>query len=743
MEDRVLGLWRKKSVVIALVFIVIVASVFGYSYYAGIIRVGVPEVKKLMVGIVTLRGPILSSQNTSRYADIINRAKVNESIGAVVLSVDSPGGYADYTEMIYLDLLELKKEKPLVVSIVSALSGGYYIAVAADYIYVCPTSTVGNVGLIGTGPPTLIPSEQVLETGAYKVTGYSKLLFPYNMSHALENFASAVERGRGDRLKLSPTQLRRGMIYLGSEAVEVGLADEVGSLQKAITKAAKEAGLMEYDVVDLTQPSILPSASVRSYNQTSLGWGNLTVEALNRLHPPPALYYLYLPPGAFSQGISSTELEARNLNVSAGKGRAVLVDGSHGNSVSWWELDILMYELVKRNMTVRFVPEWDELESALDNASCLIVASPTEAYSTDECERIEEFVEEGRMLLLFFDPASEYVDLPALFGPINSLSTRFGLSFAKGYLYNEEEKYGIYRNIYVTKFANSSLTQDLNLLVFFTATHIRSLDNGVAWASEGTYSSTAERTGEYAIMTLVKDNGTVAAFGDLTFLREPYCYLEDNYQLIVNLASAVAEVEALPSPPAPEKEIARPDLPVGTEKNYRESVDGEEHLLRWFKLSELEVRVERPNETTQYYYSEEGRLLRWVSNGTEVVYEVPLPDEPYPLTKGKSWHYESSYTMRMEGQEHPGRVEGEEEVVGFEDVVTLDGWRHDCAKVRYSLVEQLMRDGVNITAVVTGQYWISAEAGSVKEESISQYYVDGIFVTEEKRELLLTSIERG
>jgi len=743
MGDSVPGFWRKKSVVIALVFIIIVASVFGYSYYAGIIRWEAPKVERLMVGIMTLRGPILSSQNASQYADIISRAKVNESIRAVVLSVDSPGGYADFTEMIYLDLLELKNDKPLVASIVSALSGGYYIAVAADHIYVGPTSAVGNVGLIGTGPPTLIPSEEVLETGAYKVTGYSKLLFPYNMSHALENFASAVERGRGDRLKLSPTQLRRGMIYLGSEAVEVGLADEIGSLQKAITKAAEEAALVKYDVVDLTQPSILPSDSLRSHNQTSVVWENLTVEALNSLHPPPALYYLYLPPGAFSQGILPTELEARNLNVSVGKGRAVLVDGSHGNSVSWWELDILMSELVKRNVTVMFVPEWDELESALGNASCLIVASPTEAYSADECERIEEFVEEGRMLLLFFDPASEYVDIPALFGPINSLSTRFGLSFAKGYLYNEEEKYGIYRNIYVTKFADNSLTQDLSLLVFFTATHIRSLDNGLAWASEGTYSSTAERTGDYEVMALVKDNGTVAAFGDLTFLQEPYCYLEDNYQLIVNLASAVAEVEALPSPPAPEKEIARPDLPVGTEKNYRERVDGEERLLRWFKVSELEVRVERPNDTAHYYYSEEGRLLSWVSNGTEVIYDTPLPDEPYPLTKGKRWQYESSYTMRTEGEEYPGKVEGEEEVVGFEDVVTLDGWRHDCAKVRYSLVEQIMRDETNITVVVTGQYWVSPEAGSVKEESVSQYYVDGIFVAEDKRELLLTSIKRG
>ena len=114
MEDNVLGFWRKKSAAIALVFIIIVASVFGYSYYAGIIRWEAPKVERLTVGVMTLSGPILSSQNASRYAEIINRVKVNESIRAVVLNVDSPGGFADITEMIYLDLLELKKEMTIV-----------------------------------------------------------------------------------------------------------------------------------------------------------------------------------------------------------------------------------------------------------------------------------------------------------------------------------------------------------------------------------------------------------------------------------------------------------------------------------------------------------------------------------------------------------------------------------------------------------------------------------------------------
>ena len=545
MQNTNLRLWKRKPVIIAVVCIILLALGLGCLYYAWILRVEIPKAKRDIVGVVWMEGSILSSQITRLYTDIVNRAMLNESVKAVVLVVNSPGGYADLVEHVYLDLLELKKEKPLVASLVSALSGGYYISVAADYIYVCPTSSLGNIGVIGFAPPTLIPSEIDLETGPYKVTGFSKLLFPYNLSHALDNFVSAVENGRGDRLNLSSSELRRGMVYLGSEAVAAGLADEIGSIQKAIERAAQEAGLLEYEVVDLTLIGEIYSGFMESSNQTSVEWKNLTVEALKKLHPPPAVYYLYLPPKAFTQDLSTLEKQGGTLSegyefAGNGEGGVVLVDNSHGNIISWWELDILIQELVKRNMTVRFITYWEELELALPGASCLIVGSPTRPYTTSESDSIKFFVEDGGLLLLFFDPASEYVRIPELFGPINSLSTRFGLSFAKGYLYNEEEHYGIYRNIYVSNFANSPITRNLASLVLFTSTHIYSADKGAAWTSSDTYSSTAERTSNYTTIALVVDNGTVAAFGDQTFLMEPYCYLEDNYKLILNIVSAIA-----------------------------------------------------------------------------------------------------------------------------------------------------------------------------------------------------------
>lgn len=547
-------LGRRPVAALALACILLVSGL-GYLYYTevGYRYFAETKVRKDIVGVITVEGPILSSQTASGYTNIINQALLNDSVKAVVLRVDSPGGYADYIEQVYLDILELKEKKPVVASVVSALSGGYYISVAADYIYVHPTSMVGNIGVIGVGPPTLIPSEIVMETGAYKFTGLSKLLFPFNLTHALDSFVSAVEAGRGGRLKLSSTQLRRGMVYMGSEAVAAGLADEIGSLQKAVERVASEAGLVKYDVVDLNQLFKASGPSVSSYNQTA-EWRDLTVETLNRLNPPPAIYHLYLPPVTLIQGIYTPEpvSDAQAVNVSAEKVErgVVIVDLSHGNRVSAWELDILIGDLAKRNVTVSFVSDWDELRSSLVNASALIVAAPTEPYSSEEGERIEEFVDDGRMLLLFFDPASEYLQIPALLGPINSIANRFGLHFAKGYLYNEEDHYGFYRNIYVRSFADSNLTRGLSSLVLFTAAHIRS-NHGVAWTSSDTYSSTAERSGNYTVITWAVDNGTVAAFGDLTFLMEPYCYLEDNYRLVLNLVEAIAGVEVPIEAPHP------------------------------------------------------------------------------------------------------------------------------------------------------------------------------------------------
>jgi ClpP class serine protease len=740
-----LGIGRREIAVIAVIAIIIGSMI----YYQRFVGYPPPAEKKDIIGIIRVEGYIFYSSTVNRYIDLINEALTNETVKGVVLVVDCWGGYAGYVEEIYSDLLELKEKKPLVASVTYALSGGYYITVASDYIFVQNSSLVGSIGVVGIMPPTLIPSEWIIESGPYKWTAWSKLHRFSTLSRILDNFVSAVQSGRGERLKVSATELRKARIYLGWEAVRLGLADEAGGLQKAISKVAEEANLIEYEIEELRLKG--ENASWAYSAGMSAEWRNITItiESLSKLHPPPSIYYIYLPPQAITKSDVSIQPD-ENVSLLSGRGD-VVVDLTHGNKVSWWTLDVLISELAKKNATVSFISQWDVLDSRLKNASCLIIASPTEIYSDDEIQRIMRFVEEGRLLLIFYDPAWEHIGISGLIGgviaPINSLTTRFGFSFAKGYLYNEADHYGIYRNIYIRNFADSPLTRNLESVVLFTATDIRSAGRGVAWTSSDTYSSVAEKADDYAvILWMRRGNGIVAAFGDLTFLKEPYCYVEDNYKLIMNLVSLITGVEVRVEEGIEEEvgeSVDRPELPVGTEKNYTEWVDGKEQLVRWFKVSETEVRVERPNRTSHYYFTEDRALWRWVSDGMECVYEDPLPDPPFPLTKGKRWEYESNYTLTVEGTEYKGRIVGEEEVEGFENILAGDGRSYFCARVKYTNVEYLTVDGRNMTMVSKGHYWISSEVGTVKQELKTDYYLDGAWANREVRLILLESIRKG
>jgi signal peptide peptidase SppA len=483
-----------------------------------------------LVAVIRIKGYILTSDAADYYRSLIKSASENGRVKAVVVVVDSFGGYSNYVEQLYLSLKHLNGRKPVVAVAVNALSGGYYICAAASYIFAHPSSFVGAVGVISTAPPLLVPSEVVLETGPYKHTGFSRLLFFSNLSHALDAFLSAIEEGRGPRLRASREELSRGLVYLGTEAVKLGLVDAIGTLDQAVEEAARRAGLAVYRVVELGEGEG-PRGSYYS-------WSNVTASLLESLHPPPALYYAYVPATALASG------QPWQWPAPVASGGKVVVDLSHGNLVSWWSLDALLAELAQRNVTASFYSSWSEVERALDGAACLVVAAPTRPYSEAEVERVEEFVRRGGVLLLLFDPSYEYVGPQGLSNyvtaPINSLAARFGVTFSYGFLYSESDYYGIYRNVRVRDFSNATLFKGVRELVLFTAAAVRSR-HAAAWVSNTTYLSAAEVQGRYAVIALASvGNGTVVAVGDITMFSEPYCRVADNYALISNLADLVA-----------------------------------------------------------------------------------------------------------------------------------------------------------------------------------------------------------
>jgi len=489
--------------------------------------------KKGVIGVIEIQGVIEDTEYAGILSAAVREAIEDDGVKAVVLEIDSPGGTAYLVEQVYLDLLELGEKKPIIASASMALSGGYYLAVTAEQIYAQPTSMVGNVGVIGVGPGFLVPSESTFESGPQKITGFSPALFPFNITKALDSFASAVKEGRGTRLKLALSELKRGGVYLGGEAVNQGLVDEIGSRQSAIGYAAEQAGLETYTVDSLVARVANATVTV-NLEYPSIG-------ELNEANPPPALYYLYMPRDVVMEnGVEEPETNVTEEMETIGQ---VVVDRSHGNRVSPYILDYLSAELAKRGAFVGYSSEWDKVEAALGNATCLFVVAPTQAYTYTEYNAIKEFVEGGGMLVFISDASVEFLDTGVMQGAINSLANHWGLHYGKGYLYNMVNFHGFYRNVKVTQFSDTFLTEGLEELVFFTSTYLSTTDADAAYASYSTFNSVTEQSRVYATISVIEaGNSTVVAFGDVTWLMEPWIYAGDNQRLAMNLVEAIAEL---------------------------------------------------------------------------------------------------------------------------------------------------------------------------------------------------------
>lgn len=148
-------------------------------------------------------------------------AKESQDIKGVILQIDTPREEASLIEQIYLDVLQLRKRKPVVASIgAEGASGGYYIAVASNFICAHPSSQIGSVGAWCSLPTPEELQEDIVPTGPFKSTGGSRRKAVADLETVKEEFISAVMTQRGDRLKLSPEELSRSEIYSGVESLK-------------------------------------------------------------------------------------------------------------------------------------------------------------------------------------------------------------------------------------------------------------------------------------------------------------------------------------------------------------------------------------------------------------------------------------------------------------------------------------------------------------------------------------------
>ncbi|MCH2234788.1 MAG: signal peptide peptidase SppA [Crocinitomicaceae bacterium] len=192
-----------------------------------------------------------------RFAEYVREARMDENIKAVVLRVNSPGGSALASDHIWREVLLTKEQKPVIVSMGDvAASGGYYISCGADKIYAQPNTITGSIGVFGMIPYTGKMFEEKLgitfshvQTNKHSLLSFNKKLteeemgiFQEGVDEIYDDFITKVSEGRGIS-KAMVDSIGQGRVWAGTDALEIGLIDEYGSMDDAINYAAEMANI--------------------------------------------------------------------------------------------------------------------------------------------------------------------------------------------------------------------------------------------------------------------------------------------------------------------------------------------------------------------------------------------------------------------------------------------------------------------------------------------------------------------
>lgn len=198
-------------------------------------------------------------------SEAIREARLDENVKAIVLRVNSPGGSAMASDVMWREVVLAKQAKPVIVSMGNvAASGGYYISCAADKIVADEKTITGSIGVFGVIPNAqgLMNNKLGITFDRVKTNKHSDLMSVFKPLTAEErdiiqigvekiydDFITKVAEGRG-MTKEEVDAIGQGRVWTGLDAIKIGLVDEIGGLERAIEIAKTSANLENYDVVD-------------------------------------------------------------------------------------------------------------------------------------------------------------------------------------------------------------------------------------------------------------------------------------------------------------------------------------------------------------------------------------------------------------------------------------------------------------------------------------------------------------
>lgn len=268
---------------IFLVFLLIAVFLGRSGSRSGLVSVGEK------IGVIEIYGPIMASDT---LIDNIIDFRDNNSVKAVILRIDSPGGAVGPSQEIYSEVIKLQKKKPVVVSMGSVTaSGGYYIAAPAKRLFANPGTITGSIGVIMSFPnyeglmKKVGVSSVVVKSGRFKDIGSptrpfsdaERKLMQSLIDDVHSQFVEAVSLGR-EMPAEKVMKIADGRIFSGRQALAVGLVDELGGFRDAVDYTSRLVGLG--DDPDLIYPEAeKPDLLERILNSTL---GSIAFDARQR-----------------------------------------------------------------------------------------------------------------------------------------------------------------------------------------------------------------------------------------------------------------------------------------------------------------------------------------------------------------------------------------------------------------------------------------------------------------------------
>lgn len=266
------------------------------------------------IAIVYASGEIIDGEGDDStigsitLSEAIREAREDNNVKAIVMRVNSPGGSAIASEVIRREVELAAKEKPFIVSMGNyAASGGYWISSSSDYIFADPATLTGSIGVFGTFPNLknffndkigltfdAVTTNENANFGnlGNPLNDYQLSILQKSVTNTYDEFITLVSNTR-DLNKSFVDSIGQGRVWSGMDAIKIGLVDEIGGIEKAITHAAEKAGLKEFSIKEFPeQEDIFKSMFneepqeyyTKSMLKKNLGENYKYVEALERLN---------------------------------------------------------------------------------------------------------------------------------------------------------------------------------------------------------------------------------------------------------------------------------------------------------------------------------------------------------------------------------------------------------------------------------------------------------------------------